>query len=115
MSTTALLEVLHRQGIRLAADGLTLRVSAPEEADTDELRATLRQHKRALIRHLERERLRLEAADRRGLVVRWAREPGYVALHDPTAGEWHEVKASECLPSVVESAKAHHQRRGQRR
>ncbi|CAN5757187.1 hypothetical protein BH18ACT11_BH18ACT11_28640 [soil metagenome] len=114
MSAKALLEVLRRQGIRLAADGLTLRVNAPEEADTDELRATLRQHKRALIRHLERERLRLEGADRRGLVIRWAREPGYVTLHDPTAGEWHEVKASECLPSIVESAKANRRRRGQR-
>jgi hypothetical protein len=36
-------------------------------------------------------------------------------LHDPTTGDWHEVKASECLPSVVESAKTHRRRRGQGR
>ncbi len=23
---------------------------------------------------------------------------------DPTTGEWHEVRAEECLPSVVETA-----------
>lgn len=107
MNAGALLEELRQRDVRLKADGLVLRVDAPEEADTDELRATLREHKRALICHLERERRRLEEADRRGLVVRWSREPGYISLHDPTTGEWHEVRASECSPSIVESAKAH--------
>ena len=86
-------------------------MDAPKEADTEELRAALLEHKRALIRLLERERRKLQKADRRGLVIKWASEPGYVAIHDPTTGEWHEVKASECLPSVVESAKGHHRRR----
>jgi hypothetical protein len=72
-------------------------------------------HKHALIRHLERERKRLEEAERLGPVIKWSRESGYVALHDPTTGEWHDVPVSGCLPSVVESAKAHRQRRGQRR
>ena len=70
----------------------------------------MRENKRALIRLLERERKRLEEADRRGLVIRWSKEPGWISLHDPTTGEWHEVKASECLPSVVKSAKAHRRR-----
>ncbi len=26
--------------------------------------------------------------------------------------KWHEIKASECLPSLVDSAKANRQRRG---
>ena len=110
MSTAALLEDMHQRGVRLEADGLTLRVDAPEEAVTDELRRTLREHKRALIRHLERERKRLEEADRRGLVIKWAKEPGYIALHDPTTGEWHEVLSSECPPWVLEDAKAHRRR-----
>ena len=114
MSAGALLEELRERGIRLEADGLTLRVDAPKETDTAEFRATLRENKRALIRLLERERKRLEEADRRGLVIRWAREPGWISLHDPTTGDWHEVKASECLPSVVESAKAHRRRRNER-
>ncbi len=111
MSAAALLEEMRWRGVRLEADGLTLRVDAPEEAATDELRHTLREHKRALIRHLERERQRLAEADRRGLVIKWAREPGYVALHDPTTGEWHEVKASGCPPWILDDAKAHRRRR----
>ena len=106
-----LLEDLRERDVRLEADGLVLRVDAPAEAVTDELHAFLAEHKRDLIRLLERERKRLEEAGRRGLVIKWAREPGYVALHDPTTGEWHEVLASDCSPSVVESAKAHHRRR----
>lgn len=115
MSARALLEDLRERDVRLEADGLMLRVDAPAKADTDELRSALREHKRALIRHLERERKRLEEADRRGLIIKWSREPGWVSLHDPTTGEWHEVKASECSPSVVESAKAHHRRSKERR
>ena len=114
MSAFDLLQELRAQDVRLEADGLVLKVDAPAEADTADLRERLREHKRALIRLLERERRRLEEADRRGLVIRWAREPGWISLHDPTAGDWHEVKASECLPSVVESAKAHRRRRNER-
>lgn len=111
MSATALLEELRERDVRLVADGLTLHVDAPEEADTDELRSSLREHKRTLIRLLERERKTLEEADRRGLVIQWAREPGYISLHDPTAGDWHEVKTSECPPWVLDDARAHHRRR----
>ena len=110
MSARSLLEDLRRQDIHLKPEGLMLRVSAPKEVATGELRATLREHKRDLIRLLERERHRLEEADRRGLVVKWAKEPGYVALHDPTTGEWHEVAASGCPPWVLEDAKAHRRR-----
>jgi predicted metal-dependent hydrolase len=111
VSASALLEELRERGVRLEADSLTLRVDAPEEAATGELRDTLREHKRALIRYLERERRRLEEANRRGLVIKWAKEPGYVALHDPTTGEWHEVEASGCPPWILEDAKAHRRRR----
>ncbi len=110
MSTAALLQEMRQNDVHLEAHGLTLRVDAPEEAVTDELRHTLREHKRALIRHLERDGRRLEEADRRGLVIKWAKEPGYVALHDPTTGEWHEVLSSECPPWVLEDAKAHRRR-----
>ena len=102
MSARSLLEELRAGGVRLQAEGLMLHVDAPVGVVTDELRATLRQNKRSLIRLLEGERLRLEAADRRGLLIRWAREPGYVSIHDPTTGEWHELDASECPPWVLE-------------
>ena len=52
----------------------------------------------------DRQRRRLEKAARIGLVIRWSEEPMWIKLHDPTTGEWHEVRAQDCLPTVVESA-----------
>lgn len=26
-----------------------------------------------------------------GLIARWSREFGYISMHDPTTGEWHDV------------------------
>ncbi|MBX6763707.1 MAG: hypothetical protein K6T51_13460 [Rubrobacteraceae bacterium] len=115
MNVSALLAELRERDIRLEADGLVLHVDAPAGAVTEELRAVLREHRRALIRHLERERKRLEEADRRGLVIKFSRERGYVSLHDPTTGEWHEVAISDCPPWVLEDARAHRRRREERR
>jgi hypothetical protein len=109
-----LLEELRARDVRLQAEGLTLHVDAPAGVVSAELRAALRENKRDLIRLLEREQLRLEEADRLGLVIRWAREPGYVSIHDPTTGEWHEVAASDCPPWVLDDAKARRRRRGRR-
>lgn len=110
MSSNILLEDLRERGVSVEVDGLALKVDAPKEADTPELRAALREHKRALIRHLERERRRLEEADRQGLVIKWAKEPGYLALHDPTTGEWHELPANGCPLWMLEDARAHRRR-----
>ena len=115
MNARTLLNDLRRQDIRLQVDSLTLHVDVPAGINTDELRPVLREHKRALIRHLERERRRLEEADRRSLVIKWSREPGYISLHDPVTGEWHDLKQSECPPSVVEPAKAQRWRSKERR
>ena len=97
MTTDALPEDLRGKGVELEVRGLTLRVAAPREVATEELHDLISRHKHALIRHLEHERRRrVEEAERRGLIIKWSREPGYLSLHDPTTGEWHEVKASEC-------------------
>jgi hypothetical protein len=114
-SARALLEDLRERDIRLKADGLMLRVDSPVEADTGELRAKLREHKRDLIRLMERERKRIEEADRRGLVIRWAREPGWISLHDPTTGEWHEIAASGCPPWILGEARTRRRFGGVRR
>jgi hypothetical protein len=52
----------------------------------------------------DRRRRKLEEAGRRGLVVRWSEYPDWIALHDPLSGEWVEVKAEDCFPSLVEEA-----------
>ena len=63
----------------------------------------------ALAIHRER---KLEEASRRGLLIRWSEYPDCIKLHDPTTGEWHEVRADECLPSVVETANRYRKRGG---
>ncbi len=56
----------------------------------------------------ERRRQRkLEEASRRGLIIRWSEYPEWIKIHDPLTGEWHEVRASECPPGVVEAANRH--------
>jgi hypothetical protein len=63
---------------------------APHEVDREDL-ANLRRRK-------------LEEASRRGLVVRWSEYPDWIALHDPLSGEWVEVRAEDCFPSLVDEA-----------
>ena len=81
-----------------------LHVDVPAGVLTETLRSSLVEHKEALIELLERERIRLGAADRRGLIIRWSEYPAWIELHDPLTGEWHEVRATACLPGVVETA-----------
>jgi hypothetical protein len=107
MSAHALLEYLRRRDVILEVSGERLHVDAPRGTLTDELCRALKEHKPQLMKLLEWERCKLEEADRRGLVIKWAEELDWIALHDPTTGEWHEVKASECLPGVVEAAGKH--------
>jgi len=114
MNARALLKELRGMGVALQAEGLQLHVDAPAGALTGETRAALLKHKRELVRLLTWEQRRLEEADHRGLVVKYSREPGWISLHDPTTGEWHEVKETECFLSMVEAARARRRFRGVR-
>ena len=51
-----------------------------------------------------RRRRKLEEAGRRGLVVRWSEYPNWIALHDPLSGQWVEIRAEDCFPSLVDEA-----------
>jgi hypothetical protein len=53
---------------------------------------------------VERRRRKLEEAGRRGLVVRWSEYPDWIALHDPLSGQWVEIRAEDCFPSLVDEA-----------
>lgn len=112
MSVGALLEDLRRRDVTLEAEGDLLHVDAPAGVITDELRAILVENKGRLLELLARERHSLEEAGRRGLAIRWSEYPTWIKLHDPLAGEWHEVKATECLPGVVETADRYRRKRG---
>ena len=112
MSAKGLLAEIRSLGVELQADGKRLHYR-PKAAVTAEPLDRLKAQKPQIMKLLEQEHRRLEEADRRGLVIKWARERGWITLHDPTTGEWHEVKASECLPGVIEAANT--SRRGQPR
>ncbi len=104
MSARALLEELEQIGVQLRVDGAHLEYEGPEEVVTPELLHRMREHKPSLMKLLEWKDRELEDAGRRGLLVRWSEYPTWIALRDPATAEWHEVKASECLPGVVATA-----------
>ena len=101
-----LLQSLRMKDVRLEAEGDRLHVDDPAGAVTDTLKASLIENKEDIIELLEKERTKLEEANRHGLVIRYSKVPGYIALHDPATGEWHDFPESSCLPGVIESAKA---------
>jgi hypothetical protein len=106
MSARAFLDELRGHGVEVAAEGNLLRYR-PRAAVTPELLDRLRAHKPSLLKLLEWERRKSEEADRRGFVARRGREPGWISLHDPTTGEWHDFPARDCFPSIVAEARAH--------
>jgi predicted metal-dependent hydrolase len=112
MSVGALLEDLRRRDVTLEAEGDLLHVDAPAGVMTDELRAALVENKERLLELLARKQHKLEKAGRRGFTIRWSKYPVWIKLHDPLTGEWHEVRASECLPGVVETADRHRKKGG---
>jgi hypothetical protein len=106
MKGKVLLKQLERLGMELRANGDHLEYEGPEEEITPELLNRLRENKPSLIKLLEWQRRKQEEAHRRGFVAKWSREPGWISLHDPTAGEWHDVRARDCFPSIVAEAGA---------
>jgi TubC N-terminal docking domain len=112
MSVSALLKDLRRREVTLEAEGDCLHVDAPAGAITDELRAALVKNKGPLLKLLAREGRRLEEASRRGLAIRWSEYPTWIGLQDALTGEWHEVKATECLPGVIETADRYRRKGG---
>lgn len=87
-------------------------MDAPAGVIDGRLRGQLAKNKPAIAKLLQWERRKLREADRRGLLIERATDRGWIALHDPTTGEWHEVRASECQPWGVDSANARARRQG---
>jgi len=114
MNASSLLEDLRRRDVILEAEGDLLNVDAPAGAITDDLRTALVENKVRLLKLLARERQKLEKAGRRGLAIRWSEYPTWIALHDPSTGEWHEWPAADCFQSMVAEANRHRQKRGRR-
>ena len=111
MSAKALLEELRGRGVELVMEGERLRYR-PTSSVTPELLDRLKEYKPSLLKLLEWERRKLDEAHRLGCLARWSKYPTWIELHDPTTGEWHEVRASECLPSVVAEADKYREQGG---
>lgn len=105
MNAQFLILQLKDLGVSLAMEGENLAVDAPADVLTDKHREALSDNKSAILAMLARDKRKLEVAGERGLIIRYAKEPGWIALHDPNTGNWHEVRERECLPGVVEAAK----------
>jgi hypothetical protein len=105
MSAKTLLVELRERGVEVVADGGLLRFR-PRAAISPDLLDRLRAHKPSLLKLLEWERHKSEEADRQGFVARRGREPGWISLHDPITGEWHDFPARNCFPSIVAEAGA---------
>ncbi len=103
MNARTLLAELRNRGVELVMDGDRLQYR-PRSGVTPDLLDRLRANKSALLKLLEWERRKPDEATRLGCVARWSSYPTWIELHDPLSGEWHEVRASACLPGVVAEA-----------
>lgn len=110
MSARALLRELEDLDVTLRVDGDHLEYEGPGEAITPELLERMEQYKPSLIKLLEWAQRKLEEADRRGLIIRWSKHPGWISLHDPLTGEWHDWPVRDSLPSW--KAEANYRKRG---
>lgn len=107
MNPRLLLRDLENRGVVFGfEDGSAgLSVDAPAGLLTDDDRTALTESKADIIEALQRRERKLQAASERGFIAIYSKAPGYVALHYPLTGDWHDFPTTSCLPSVVEEAK----------
>lgn len=90
MTPGEVLARLERTGITLTLDGSDL-VARPTSAVDGEIVEILRENKADLVEALQARMQALASASSLGLVAQWSREFGYISIHDPTTGEWHDI------------------------
>jgi hypothetical protein len=105
MNALKLNHEMKARGVNLEAVGEDLRVGAPVGVLTDEDRSALLECKPDLLEFLSRQAERRP----RKSEARWA-GLGWIRILDPDAEEWHEMRASECLPGMIAEADAHRRR-----
>jgi hypothetical protein len=75
MSVSELVVELRRRGVKLAPEGTSLQVEAPDGALTDDLRAALVEHKQELLAYLNRYRA-ITSRVHKALRIAEAKSPG---------------------------------------
>jgi hypothetical protein len=94
-----ILLLLGRAGVTLErrrVDGEVLLAALPRSSVTPDVATLIRDHKDKLLAQLLREEKRAEAErilrdDTMGLAAKYAKEYGYITLHDPTTGSTVDV------------------------
>ncbi len=93
MGAAELLEEVKAAGVTLTYSPETDKLIArPTSRVTPKIVAALRERKGEVIHTLRPETAR---AAEIGLVSRWARTLGYLSIHDPTSGEWHDLQVAD--------------------
>jgi hypothetical protein len=104
VNVLALYHDMKRRGVRLEAKGESMVVDAPAGALTGKDRASLAEAKPVLLRMLATRTREESADDGRQFDARLSRYQGFISLHDPLEGEWHDFPAKDCYPSIVDLA-----------
>jgi hypothetical protein len=116
VNAKVLLDDLRSRGVSIETDGKHLLIDAPFGMITEELKATLSEHKARVIGILKFEgqflKDRPEQDDGRRFKVRPSKHPGYTSLYDPASDEWHDFPTRDCFPSILEEAKGRRRKGG---
>jgi hypothetical protein len=126
VTTLELVEALAAKGVRLYAEGGDLKYRGPRSALAPETIARLKAHKPEIVVALTATptpppqeppapeepaalsafaKRKLEQASEMGLVAMWSRHHGYVSVHDPTTGEWHDLRTGDAPDWAVPEAR----------
>lgn len=103
-NTAALREARNRRPIGPAAKHKTLKNHPSKTSKTpsgDRIEGKTLQTRQSLPSKTSK----TPKADQLGLVATWSGEFGYVSLHDPTTGEWHDLKTTDAPGWAVGEAR----------
>jgi hypothetical protein len=83
-----ILGLLGKAGVSLSLDetceGL---IACPTELVTPDVIELVKEYKADIVAHFRDDGL--------GLVAKWSREFGYVSIHDPISGKWHDLPTKD--------------------
>jgi len=86
MTAGQVLSVLAKAEISLTFSGGDL-IARPTALVTEDVQAFIKEYKSDLIAHLYDDGL--------GLIAKWSHAFGYVSMHDPLTGEWHDLPVKD--------------------
>jgi hypothetical protein len=108
MKATTVLENLKDLGVSVWPEGDRLRYHGPKGVLSPDVLEQLKESKTDILTLLnpsedsnqasnlsEFAQRKINQAAKLGLVARWSKEFGYISVHDPTTGEWHDLRTED--------------------